>query len=225
MNKFIYILLFSILTIFTISCSKETPKATINNNIDNVVAVELEKIDKGYSDETLKAISVILRTNLTINNTLTNNKPVNEKYLNISKSTRNEYLKNKNNSLIEISFDKNDEYHWQKKIKKSNILEFALKNNVNLTNISDIDPIIENDKVLGINIANKFFNYEVLAKEFDLESNEIESIENGKTEIIIKGKNKGFLDYFDIDKSEQLSNDNYNYKNILNLFFNDLKIN
>ena len=126
MNKFICIFILSLLTVFIISCSNEPQKASINNNINNVVAAELEKIDKGYSDETLKAISVILRTNLTINNVSKKNQQVNNKYLNISNSTKNELLKNKSNNLIEISFNKNNEYHWQKKIKKSKILEFAL---------------------------------------------------------------------------------------------------
>lgn len=225
MRKFV-ILIVCIFAIGLISCSKTPQKNICNDNINNLVAIELEKIDNNYSDETLKALSVIVRTNLIINNVNAENKLASEKYQNIANLTKNETLKNNNNNYIEISINQNEEeYHWQKNLKKSKILEFALKNKINLTNISDIDPIIENDKVVGLNIANKYFDYNILAKEFGLESNVIENIENNKSEIIIKGKNKGFYDSFNIKKSEQLSNNNYNYKDILNSFFNDLKIN
>lgn len=207
------------------ACSKQTVKIDNNININEIVATKLEEMDKGYSDETLKALSVILRTNLTINNSNTSIATPKEKYLNISKTTRNQVLKNQNNNLIEISLSDNNEYTWQKTIKKSKLLEFAFKNKINLTSISEVEPIIDNGKVVGLNIGKKYFEYETLSKEFGLESNTIESIESNKKEIIIKGKNKGFYNNFDIDKSEQLSNDNHNYKQILKTFFNDLKIN
>lgn len=207
------------------ACSKQTVKNDNNININEIVAIKLEEMDKGYSDETLKALSVILRTNLTINNSNTSNATPKEKYLNISKTTRNQVLKNQNNNLIEISLSDNNEYSWQKTIKKSKLLEFAFKNKINLTSISEVEPIIDNGKVVGLNIGKKYFEYETLSKEFGLESNTIENIESNKKEIIIKGKNKGFYNNFDINKSEQLSNDNYNYEQILKTFFNDLKIN
>ena len=74
----------------------------------------------------------------------------------------NTILKTENNNLIEISLIESDEYHWQKTIKKSKILEFALKHKINLTNISDIKPVFENEKVKGINIGGKFFDYQML---------------------------------------------------------------
>ena len=208
-----------------IGCSNTTQKLTSKTDINKIVAVQLENIDKNYSDETLKALSVILRTNQTINNSETTENTPSEKYLEIVNKTKNEVLKDKNNNLIEISLTDNTEYHWQKNIKKSKILEFALKNKINLTNISDIEPVFENEKVKGINIGGKFFDYQMLITEFRLESNTIENIETTKSEVIIKGKNKGIFDNFDTCKSEQLSNNNHNYKDILKIFFNDLKIN
>ena len=224
MKKYIIILLSIFLLGFS-ACSNSPQKTVSKAEINNIVASELQKIDKGYHEETLKALSVILRTNININNDNSYNQPINDKYLSIANKTNKEVLKNKNNTLIKICFDNNEEYYWQKNIKKSKLLEFALKNKINLTNISVIEPIFENEKIVGINIANKFFDYEQLAKEFGLESNKIESIEKYKTEIIIKGKNKGFSNAFNIEKSEQLSNNNYNYKEILKEFFDDFKIN
>lgn len=224
MKKSIFIVMCLFLLYFS-ACSKQTVKNDNNININEIVATKLEEMDKGYSDETLKALSVILRTNLTINNSNTSIATPKEKYLNISKTTRNQVLKNQNNNLIEISLTDNNEYTWQKTIKKSKLLEFAFKNKINLTSISEVEPIIDNGKVVGLNIGKKYFEYETLSKEFGLESNTIENIESNKKEIIIKGKIKGFYNNFDINKSEQLSNDNYNYEQILKTFFNDLKIN
>ena len=142
----------------------------------------------------------------------------------IAQKTKNEVIMDKNNNLIEISLVDNDEYRWQKAIKKSKILEFALKHKINLSNISDIKPVYENEKVKGLEIGGKLFDYQMLITEFGLESNTIEKIETTKTEVIIQGKNKGLFDNFSTYKSEQLSNDNHNYKDILKVFFNDFKI-
>ena len=224
MKKYIIFILSIIMFVF-VGCTNQAQKTPPKADIDSLVAINLEKIDKNYSNETLKALSVILRTNLTINNEEIKDLVPNNKYLEIVKLTKNEMLKNDKNNLIETSLIEKEEYHWQKTIKKTKILEFALKNKINLTNISQIEPVFENEKIKGINIGGKFFDYQLLISEFGLESNNIESIETTKTEVIIKGKNQGFFDKFNIDKAEQLSNDNHNYKDILKIFFNDLKIN
>jgi len=221
--KKILLLIISIFLLGFVACSKTSSKQVSNTDLNKIVAQELESIDKNYSDETLKALSVILRTNILIYNKQLNKEP-NQKYLNLANQTNNKVLKNEKNNLIEISLDNNNEYTWQKSIKKSKLLEFALKNKINLTNLSNIEPIKDDNKVEGINIGNKYFDYKELANEFGLESNEIETIEENKKEIVIKGKNKGFYGNFDTLKSEQLSNDNYSYENILKTFFKDLKI-
>lgn len=207
-----------------VACSKTSSNTVSNYDINKSVAAELESIDKNYSEETLKALSIILRTNFSTNNKQINKQP-SQKYLNIANKTSNKVLKNENNNLIEISLDDNEEYSWAKTIKKSKLLEFALKNKISLTSLSNIKPVIQDGKVKSLNIGNKQFDYEILAKEFGLESNVIENIEDNKKEIVIKGKNKGFYSHFDTKKSEQLSNNNQTYEQILKTFFNDLKIN
>ena len=207
-----------------VACSNTHTKPISINELNKQIAIELENLDNNYSDETLKALSVVLRTNLTINKKQSSKTPT-EKYLKVAESTNKKVLKNKNDNLVEISLENNNKYSWQKTIKKSKLLEFAFNNKINLTNLSKIEPILENEKVIGLNIGNKYFEYNLLAKEFGLESNIIENIEDNKKEIIISGKNKGFYSHFDIIKSEQLSNNNYNYEQILNLIFSDLKIN
>lgn len=206
-----------------VGCGKLEKQESIN--VDDFVAQKLEKIDNNYSDETLKAISVIIRTNMIVDNETLNSKTKpSEKYKTLTKATSYKTLKDKNNNLIKTSFENSPDYTWQKNIKKSDILEFALKNNISLTNISNVEPVFENDKIKALKIGNKTFDYSKLASQFGLESNNIEKITTNKTEIIVKGKNKGFVNSFDIKTSEQLSNNNHNYLEILNHFFDDFSV-
>lgn len=219
MKKYLFLCL-SLILMFFVACEKIEKQESVN--VDTMVAQELEKLDNGYSDETLKAMAVIIRTNLIVDGeTKINKMQPNEKYLLLTKSTDYKQLKNKNGSLVKISFEDSPDYTWQKNIKKSDILEFALKNNVSLTSLSNIEPVMENKKIIALKIGNKSFDYNTLAEHFGLESNIIEKISTNSTEIIIKGKNKGFNNSFDIETSEQLSNNNHNYLEILNIIFSD----
>lgn len=223
-----YIILFLSVFLFMFASCGKLEKQPDYSKIETMVALELESFcdskQNTFSDETLKAVSVIIRTNLKINPT--NNKKIktNEKYLNIAKQTCGKVLKNKNGSLVEISFDNNENYSWQKSIKKSRLLEFANKNNISLTSLSTFEPVLKNERVIGLKIGGKYFDYKTLANEFNLESNIIEKISENRNEIIINGKNKGFSPVFDLEKSEQLSNDNYNYLEILSVIFDEFII-
>lgn len=218
--------IFSICVIFClfVGCGKLN-KTSSPSLIETTVAAELEKLDNNYSDETLKALSVIIRTNLHINNKLENqiNNP-SEKYSKIASSTKNKVLKKDDGTLVELSLENSDNYKWQKSIKKSKLLEFALKNGISLTNIKNISPELKNDKVVGLKVGNKYFDYQTLANEFDLESNIIENITESKSEIFITGKQKGFFGSFDFKTAEKLSNNNQDFVSILKYFFEDLKI-
>lgn len=218
------VLLFCSLFLITFVSCKNLPVSNKVDDIDLLVASEIENLDKNYSDETLKALSVLIRTNLSINATKSNNSHPGEKYRKLTYATKGQVLKNQKGNLVEIGFESHENYSWQKIIKKSKVLEFALKNNISLTNLSNISPIMNGDRVAGLEIGNKYFDYDSLAEKFGLESNIIDSISQTKTEIIIKGKNKGFYGYFDPKISEQLSNNNYFYEDILGYFFDNLSV-
>lgn len=212
--------------IFCVSC-KNIEEVKVNyDEIDLQVAYSLQKLDENYTTETLKAMSVVLRNNILINNNSDFNKDVNldQKYIDIAQLTNNLVLKNNDNDLIELSFENNENYTWQKNIKKSELLEFALKNNVSLASISSIEPISENEKIVGLKIGKKYFDYKSLAKEFNLQSNQIINISSQKDEILVTGKNKGLYGYFNAQKSENLSKNNKNYKEILTEIFDNLKL-
>lgn len=215
----------SILSIFIfVGCKNIEINEVKQDDLTIQIASKLQNLDNNYNEETLKAMSVVLRNNILINNEKYEAKQekIEEKYLLIAESTKNLVLKNDNNDIIEISFENNENYTWQKNIKKSEILEFALKNKISLANISSVEPVTENDKVIGLKIGKKFIDYKQLADEFCLQSNQITNISSNKSEIIITGKNKGFYNYFDIYKAEKLSNNNYNFKEILADFFDNL---
>lgn len=222
--KKICVSILSLLVLLFISCGK-IPEVQPVSDINLSIAKKLQEMDENFSDETLKAISVALRNNILINHENLNDGKVNSKYLEIAKSTDEKVLKNKDGILIEISFSDNDDYTWQKNIKKSDILEFAMNNNIKLTSLTNIKEVSDNGRIIGIYIGNQYFDYQTLANNFNLESNKIESISSSKNEIIIKGKGNNFYNHFDTKKAEQLSNDNYSYSEILNDLFDNLTLN
>lgn len=227
MKKYFLVILGFILMFF-VACGK-LEKQTNLSNLETMVASELEQINQNspagnLSDETLKALSVTIRTNLKINQASQAKTNASERFVNIAKQTEGQVLKNKNGNLVETSLENNEDYAWQKSIKKSELLEFASKNNISLTSLASTKPVTENGRVVGLRVGGKYFNYETLAKEFNLESNIIEKISENKNEIIINGRNKGFQNHFDLEKSEQLSNDNCNYLQILSEFFSDFNV-
>lgn len=224
--KKIFLFIFSLMMIFCVSCKNIEEVEVSYDEINMQIAYSLQKMDENYTTETLKAMSVVLRNNILINNNSDFDKDVNldQKYIDIAQLTNNLILKNNDNDLIELSFENNENYTWQKNIKKSELLEFALNNNVSLASISSIEQVNDNGKIVGLKIGKKYFDYQSLAKEFDLQSNEIINISSQKDEILVTGKNKGFYGYFNTQKSEKLSKNNKNYKEILTEIFDNLKL-
>lgn len=222
MKKIYSILLILSLLIFSACSIKETTQSQ-SINIDNYIAYKLEQLDNNYNNETLKALSLIIRTNEKLKPSNTNNNyPISQKYKDIVTQTENELIKtNGNFEYINISEKENI---WTQTIKKDKLLNFALKNNISLSNIKTIEPVYLNNSLQGIKVGGIMFDYKALTKEFDLKSDKITNITTNKQEIIITGKDFNNFKYFNIEKSEQLANSGKNYKEILSDFFNNLKI-
>lgn len=223
MKRFFSIFIILLIFVF-IGCSK-TANVSNASNLEDVVAYELEQLDKeqNLDDETLKSLSVIIRTNHIINNDFQNNTFIpTDKYKNLTKQTLGQTIKiDGNTEFIDIS---TENYEWKKSIKKDELLEFALINNISLSNLSNIEPIYKNEKLDKINIGGNNFDYKNFANKFDLESNEITNIETNNKEIIIYGKNKGFNEKFDYNKALNLSKNGNNYKEILNNLYENSSI-
>ena len=223
--KKIFSIIVVLLIFLTSGCSKTTNVSNATN-LEDVVAYELEQIDntQNFDDETLKSLSVIIRTNTILNNDFQDkNYTPSQRYKDIVNETKNQTLKiNGNAEFIDIS---TQNYEWKKSIKKDKLLEFAYLNNISLSNLSNIEPIYKEDKIEKINIAGNSFDYKNLAENFDLESNDITNIETTNKEVVIYGKNKGFYNKFDYNESKNLSKQGKNYKEILNNLYPNFEIN
>lgn len=224
MKKLICILL----TIFLVSltaCSNNKQEVSNASNLEDIVSYELEQLDKeqNLDNETLKSLSVIIRTNHILNNDLDNqNLHSSTKYKTIANQTKNETLKiNGNLEFISIS---SNNYTWKKIIQKDKLLTYAFNNNISLSNLTSIEPIYNQNRVKIINIGGKEFDFKNLANEFDLESNKITNIQTNNKEIIIYGEDKGFNESFDVKKASTLSNEGKNYKEILENLYNNSTI-
>ena len=216
-----FLLIFVVM--FFIGCSKT--EISTESNIENVVAYNLEQFDKdkNLDDETLKTLSVIIRTNLETESMNKSQKyTVSEKYQNISNQTKNEIIMiNENIEYIDISGNNNK---WNQTIEKDEILSYAHENNINLSNISEVEPIFKDDIISHIKIGGKSFDYRNFAKKFNIPSNKIEDIKSTNQNIEIIGSGNGFVKNFELDEVKTLSNQGNDYINIINKIYPDSKI-
>lgn len=203
---------------FCAGCSNSSKTASASS-LDIAVTEELEQIEniESFDDETIKALSVIIRTKKKNNFSTSEYSPKNEHIYNIVKSTTGEVLEN-NSSNVNFSYEENDE--WSVEIKKFEVLKYLSKSNISLSNISSLEPVFdENNNLLGLNIGSKFISYEELEKEFNLPSNKITNIENKSSSIVLTGTYDKSV--FNIKKSLELSKNGNNYKAIINHFYGD----
>lgn len=218
-------------------CSKNTSSSITADNqadafdIDFLVAKEIEEIDgcENFSDETIKSLSIITRTNLINENNLKTEEttpPKNEHILNLVKETENQILDSENQTQKnKIEITTKEEESWVKEIKKVDILKFLTKNKINLTSTKNISP--EKDefgKTKNLNLNGKIVSFEKIKKEFDLPSNNIEYIENNKTNIKIHGKGSSDSMIFNIQEAENLSKMGFGYEKILKNSQNNFQI-
>lgn len=205
-----------------VACSKtgyeptaQTVEHSVSQNLSNIEGIE------SFDDETIKALSVVVRTNIKNNNLKqdNSNNEINERILFLTKQTEGEILSNSDKIEIE---NIDDNYTWEKNIKKYELLKFLNKKNISLSNISNIEPSLdESGKLNSLNFGGKNIEFKELQEEFGLESNKITNIENNVSSITIYGKGKiQNSPYFNIKKAQNLSNEGKNYKELLNHFFN-----
>ena len=222
--------------IFT-GCSKNTTadvvaeKQADATNIDLQVVKEIESLENvnDLSDETIKSLSIISRTNLmnkTQNKSNENYTPKNKKIYELVKQTKNQILIDENNSQSEnFKIENQKEETWVKEIKKGDILKFLNKNKIKLSSTSNIKP--EKDefgKTTKLNLNGKIVSFEKIMKEFNLPSNNIEYIENNLTNIKIYGKGQKNDQVFNIFEAEKLSKQGFGYEKILKNSQNNFQI-
>lgn len=208
---------------FFCCCSNTKTEASASSQEDLLVLKELEQIENIYSfdDETVKALSIVIRTNnKNSNKSIEEYSPKNEHIYNIVKSTSGKILTFKNKPPV-LNYNKNDD--WVVSIKKFDILKFMSSKNISLSNISEIEPRFDsNGLFLGLFVAEKFLSYEELKTEFKLPSNNIKNIKNEMSSVEIFGN--GYENNFDIEKADKLSKNGYNYESIINYFYEDFEL-
>ena len=232
MKKFLSIICIVLVTILFAGCTKpakydaaESLEHHIANNIENIN--NIQKV----SDETIKALSVIIRTNslnenknFAENSKKTYDENHNKIYL-ISSQTKGEILTN-NNSISKLEISEDFSPYWETEIKKSSLLSFLNKNNISLSSISNISQEVdEKGNINAVIIVGKKIEYNAIKDEFSLKSNKITKIDNNLTSLVIYGENPKSTNCFYVNEAEKLVKEGYDYKQLLNHFFNgfDLK--
>lgn len=228
---FFYLL---IIPFVLVGCSKSSNEnEAINMNYS--VAEELSKIEniEELDDETIKALSVVIRTNKMLNNDTVLNKDeyqaVNEHILELTKETDGQILSNTNEPLKISQTVEKEETTWKRTIKKSELLNFLNKNGISLSNLSNINPIFDDEGNLTyLSIAEKNISFDVLKEEFDLKSPTIIDIKNNISSITIIGENvETQTQVFVISNAQEMAYSGSDYKQLLKHFYegSDLKTN
>lgn len=226
MKRFCFIILLFVVLLSGSGCFNQGVKNVDSKHLENIVLFELEQTKNinSLSDETIKALSVIYRTNHKINNDFQNYEytPKSEHIKILSESTKGEMLKQKNGETS--SFSNNSSLELSKEIKKSDILSFLKKKQIKLSNISNITPLFdENKNLIGLEIAGKNISFDELKNEFGLASNKITNIKTSLSSITIFYLPKNIIQ-FDENLIELQAKENKNYKQLLNHFFNDFDL-
>lgn len=225
--KYLLIIIFNIIIAFC-GCSSNNHNYQANS-IDDCVAYEISKIDNSseLSNEQIKALSVVIRTNYNVNPSLIkkdfNKENIDSKTLNLVKSTSGEVLID-GEKFANVSYNQNysDEI-WHENIKKSSILKYMKENNINLSNISNINSEMSEDgKLQAISVGGKQISYDELKNIFNIKSDIITDIKNNSQSIDIYGKTPLDKDCFYLKKLNKNEDD---YRQILKQYYNnyDLK--
>ena len=123
------------------------------------------------------------------------------------------------NCSVNYTFDRQN-YCWTKTIAKSSILKFLNKKNISLANISNIEPVYdENNSLKELSFASKNIPFSEIKENFDLNSSFITGLDNNLSSIIISGKSVDDGNVFDIFEAQKNAHLGQNFKQLLNNFF------
>lgn len=220
MKKLVFII--SIFTMFVFCGCAPTSEKTETLITPKLVAsvIESNTNTQNLSDETIKALSVIVRTNLKNGYNLTSESysEPSERTIKLAKLTDYEFLTDDTNQNQYISFGQKNpkQTFWKKEIQKSDILKFLTSQKLSLASLSNIEPETnDNGETESLVVGGKKINFEILKNEFNLKSNKISNIENLSNSVIITGLMDCSEFDFNISESENLSKKGDDYKNLI----------
>lgn len=229
----VFLIFFSILFV---ACSNgENVPQTLS--MEDRVAERVEEVVTGYnvSDETIKALSIIIRTNEQKFPSSTSTLPKDERIKSITNQTSGLILVKEDSNVVPNSttkidspityYYKKEDSNWSREIKKSELLKFLSNNNISLSNISSIEVEKTDDGcVSSIIIGGKVFDYGSIASEFNLPSNKITNISSSISSVLVEGEGVGHSKSFSISEADTLSKQGKSYDEILMHFFPDYEI-
>ena len=202
------------------ACSKQNSSSA--NAVNFAITSKICEIEdyQNLSDETIKALAVVFRTNLKNGENYSFNKNAFDKnILSLVRDTKKEVIEDVDESIL---FEDNKE--WTKEISKSKILETFSLNGENISSFENIS--LEKDsvgKVSNLYISQKVINKRDLKNSLGLKSNFITDLKTTPTSIIFYGKGNSFGEKFDILRAEEISKKNESYEAIIKYFKNGYK--
>ena len=201
-------------------CKKNT---TLEADATNQkIASQICKIEnyQDLSEETIKALSVVFRTNLKNGENVSafEYSTIDEKILSLTNETSGETIDNVS-EIIQI--DKNEE--WTQIVPKTKILEIFANKNESISSFANIS-LQKNDsnKIENLIISEKKLSLNDLKNNLSLKSNKIEKVETTKNSLIFYGKGLGFGESFDIIEAETKAKKGDSYKGIIKPLKNKL---
>lgn len=203
MKKFVFILLLFISVIIFSSCS-----SNINSKNDYVMN-KIQNINnyKNLNDETIKTLATIYRNDSTDNNTQYDIAE-DEILLNLLNST--DYIKLDN--LVSINTDSSS---WENIINKNEILEFYKNQNIELSNITDIEIVSIDNFAKELVIADKSIDFILFANYFNLKSNKNIKVINNSTNLTFLGYGSGYNYDYELEEIEKMANNGLRYDEII----------
>ncbi len=240
--KKLLILFLSVIMMFYISgCSNKSEQLTADN-LNHVCFEEIQNIEEieNLNDETIKALSVIVRTNIK-NGYKSENKtrevplsePQTKRIKGLINYTSNQVLAdtniadnfdNSNNSGIQSKITyfvcNNQNTLWSKEIKKHELLSFLNKQGISLASLSSLSFSSNDDgRVTELTIGGKVLPFSVFAEEFKLESDKITNVTSSLSSFVIEGIGKGFAKDINVCEIDNKNAELGSYFDLINKLF------
>lgn len=220
--KKIFCLIFSLFYLIFSGCSNKNNENASAYNLDLATIEEIENIENvdAFDDETIKALSIVVRTKKKQQEKISSYTPKNKRLYNLVKETSNVVLKNKNNTAV-VNFETSD--IWEKHIKKYDILKYLSNKGISLANISDIETITDsNGKLTHIVIGGKTISFDELKTNFDIPTDNVIDFKINKSDVVLTGRFDE--NDFNLPKANTLSKQGKKYDEILKFFYNKFSL-
>lgn len=198
--------------------SNSAKNLTENSNSANN-ALSTNSQNENLINENNDSLNGNIDDNISKNSNSNGERNWNSQNLNESNLQKNGESSTQENCSVNYTFDRQN-FCWTKTIAKSSILKFLNKKNISLANISNIEPVYdENNSLKELSFASKNIPFSEIKENFNLNSSFITGLDNNLSSIIISGKSVDDGNVFDIFEAQKNAHLGQNFKQLLNNFF------